>query len=126
MYSRSRLFINRLCKNVMKTSNFCTKSLRHNSTIIARGFHEISCGITAKKIRESNLAYADLFTNCKSVQSDSNKFPGQIKSELLHSNLESSLSMRCNKPMKDSDKIWYKTRQMHESAFSESFLKKYR
>lgn len=97
MHCRLRLFINRLRKNVTKAPNFYARSLQQNSIIARR----LSCGIViAKEIRESNLAYADLFADCKSA----NKFSTQIKPELLHSNLKSLSSRRCNKLMKDSDK----------------------
>lgn len=95
MHCRLRLLTNRLRKSVTKAPNFHA-SLRQDS-IIARG---LSCGIvTAKEIRESNLAYADLFADYKST----NKFSTQIKPELLHSNLKSLSSRRCNKLRKEPD-----------------------
>lgn len=103
MYCRLRLFTSRICESVTKAPNSYAKSFQQNS-IIARRLHKSSCGIvTVKKIRESNLAYADLFADCKSVQS-ANKFSTQIKPELLRSNLKFLPSRRCNKLTEDSDK----------------------
>lgn len=119
MQCRLRLSTNRLRKTVTKASNFYA-SLQQNS-IIARG---LSCGIVAaKEIRESNLAYADLFADCKSA----NKFSTQIKPELLHSNLKSLSSRRCNKLTKDSGKKRCNICQLTQKfPFLQNPLEKYR
>lgn len=126
VYYRLRLPINRLYKNVTRASNFYTKSSQQNSIISGRFRKSSRRIITVKKICESNLAYADLFADYKSVQSNSNKFLTQIKSE-LHSNLESLPSWRYNKLMENSDKKCCKTCQLtHKFLFFESPSENYR
>lgn len=121
MYCRLELPINRLCKSVTKAPN--VRSLQQNSIIAKR----LSYGIvTAKKIRESNLAYADLFADYKSVQS-TNEFSTQIKSELLHSNLKFLSSRECNKLTKDSDQKRCNICQLtHKFSFLQNLSEKYR
>lgn len=123
MDCRLRLLINRLCKSVTKAPNSYVRSLQQNSIIARR----LSYGIvTGKKICESNLAYADLFADCKSIQS-TNEFSTQIKPELLHSNLKSLSSRRCNKLTEDSDKKCCNVCQLtHKFSFLQNPSEKYR
>lgn len=106
MYTQLRLFIISPIKMWRKCPNIHSKSLQQKSNTITVRFHESSFGnIAVRKIRESNLAYAGSFADCKPIQSDLNKFSRQVK--LLRTNLRFLPSSRCNKSMNNIDTNWY-------------------